>query len=140
MKRRTVLALAAATAAFLNLGGVCGSVLRRYDPVDWPTGPSGGYERDFGPLHLTVWGLILQTGRFDAVAANRGTAPLTVSSVEIRVGDESERWSPPSGPMVVAPGQEVEIVASFTPPQTRGRIGVVIDTSVQSVRLELELP
>jgi hypothetical protein len=140
MNRRTALAAAALVLALSNLGGVCGSVLRRYDPVDWPTGPSGGYERDFGPLHLTVWGLILQTGRFDAVAANRGTVPLTVSGIEMRVGGEVERWSPPSGPIVVAPGQEVEIVASFTPPDTRGRIGVTIDTSVQPVQLELELP
>jgi len=140
MNRRTALAAVAAALGLMSLGGVCGSVLRRYDPVDWPTGPSGGYERDFGPLHLTVWGLILQTGRFDAVAANRGSEPITLSSIEVRVDGESERWSPPSGPIVVPPGQEVEIVASFTPPDTRRRIGVVIDTSVQPVRLELELP
>lgn len=140
MRRPTSLATAAITLALLGLGGVCGSVLRRYDPVDWPTGPSGGYERDFGPLHLTVWGLILQTGGFDAVAENRGSTPITVNWVEIRVGNESERWTPPSGSIVVAPGQEAEIDGSFTPPDTRGRIGVLIDTSVQQVRLELELP
>jgi hypothetical protein len=126
--------------ALATLGGVCGSVLRRFDPVDWPTGPSGGYERDFGPLHLTVWGLILRSGRFDALAENRGSTPLTVDAVEIRVDGRGERWVPPGGPIVVAPGQEVEIIASFAPPDTRGRIGVLISTSVQPVELELELP
>ncbi|MBM4183943.1 MAG: hypothetical protein FJ207_06920 [Gemmatimonadetes bacterium] len=140
MNRRTAVAAAATFLALLHLGGVCGSVLRRYDPVDWPTGPSGGYERDFGPLHLTVWGLIRQTGRFDAIAENRGTGPLTVDGVEIRLGDRTERWAPSGSPIVVQPGQEAEIIASFPPPDVRGRIGVIIRTSVQPVELELALP
>ena len=126
--------------ALMGLGGICGSVLRRFDPVDWPTGPSGAYERDFGPLHLTVWGLILQTGRFEAFAANRGSTPITVQAIQIRVDGTAERWSPPSGPIVVPPGEEVQILASFTPPDTRDPIDVVIETSVQTIELQLELP
>jgi hypothetical protein len=140
VNRRNALASVAVGLALLTSGGVCGSVLRRYDPVDWPTGPSGGYERDFGALHLTVWGLIRQTGRFEAAAENRGTGPLTVDAIEIRVGDRTERWAPAGGPIVVQPGQEAEIIASFSPPDVRGRIGVVVRTSVQNVELELALP
>lgn len=140
MNRRACLAAATAVLAFLSLGGMCGSVLRRYDPVDWPTGPRGGYERDFGPLRLTVWGLIRQTGRFDALAENRGAGPITIDGVEVRMGDRTERWAPEGGPIVVQPGQEAEIIAAFEPPDARGRVGVVIRTSVQLVELDLALP
>ncbi len=124
----------------LTLGGVCGSVLRRYDPVDWPTGPSGAYERDFGTLHMTVWGLMQRSGRFDAVAANRGATAATIEAVEMHFDGRVERWSPEGGSIVIAPGAEAEIVAAFAPPQGRGDPRVVVITSLGPIAIDLEMP
>jgi hypothetical protein len=124
----------------LTLGGVCGSVLRRYDPVDWPTGPSGAYERDFGTLHMTVWGLMQRSGRFEAVAANRGATAATIEAVEMHIDGRVERWGPAGGPIVIAPGAEAEVVAEFAPPEGRGDPRVVLITSVGPIAIDLELP
>jgi hypothetical protein len=115
-------------------------VLRRYEPLDWPIAATGARERDFGTLRIAVWGLVQQTGVFDATVSNRGATPITVDYLELEADGEIQRWAPlPGYPREIPPAGEVDVRASFQPTDD-DEPRLLIATSAGQISIELELP
>ncbi|MBI2390094.1 MAG: hypothetical protein HYV09_10950 [Deltaproteobacteria bacterium] len=123
----------------LLVGGMCGSVLRRYDPVGWEYG-SSGFKRRVGDLDIELSGLVRQTGRLGVAIANRGTAPVELRGVELRIDDEREVWAPPSGPIRIEPGARAEADVGFNHALSASKCQVVLQLSSGDVPVDLEIP
>ena len=89
----------------LLFGGMCGSVLRRYDPIGWEfRQKSGAFERRVGDLQIELSGLVRQSGRLTLAMINHGASPVELRGVELRIAGEREVWTHPEGTVRVEPG------------------------------------
>lgn len=138
LRRRLALLLLVAPAL---LGGTCGSVLRRYDPVGWEWDHSkNGYARTIGDLHIVVSGVVKQTSHMTLSIENRGSSAVELRGVELQTGEVRKLWTPEGGVARVDAGARVELDVSFHAPLEESRCVTTLLLSTGPVAIAHELP